>query len=284
VPTAVHAVFRFEKHGFTYATINKAMLGSTSAPAEKWKSDLVVPHIVRPPDPTVVETAKSLRSALNISKQALVVCRSGGKYTFNIDFAKDAVKQLTQRFSAEQLQFLFLNTDDSFVRRDYRQQYSNHIHFMKATIDDHQKESFFSTCDAFLHARKDGETFGLAVAEFSIRNKPVITYGGIKDAVNRHHLDVLKDAAFIYNDSTSLQGIIASFVQNGIPRDNKYDAFKEFRPEQVFDDCRHHRFCRSPLICLFWTTILMHSLRGRVYFLGYGKVCIGIFKAYLRPY
>ena len=36
-----------------------------------------------------------------------------------------------------------------------------------------------------IHGRSDGETFGLAVAEFSVANKPVITYSESKD---REHL------------------------------------------------------------------------------------------------
>ena len=41
------------------------------------------------------------------------------------------------------------------------------------------------------------ETFGLAVAEFSVANKPIITYGNSKD---NEHLRILKDKAIIYND------------------------------------------------------------------------------------
>ena len=41
-----------------------------------------------------------------------------------------------------------------------------------------------------LHARKDGETFGLAVAEFSVANKPIITYANSKD---KEHLRILNN-------------------------------------------------------------------------------------------
>ena len=46
-----------------------------------------------------------------------------------------------------------------------------------------------------IHARQMGETFGAAVSEFSIKNKPVITCRGYDNA----HLDILKDKAIIYN-------------------------------------------------------------------------------------
>ena len=52
------------------------------------------------------------------------------------------------------------------------------LHFIPTVSDLDEKELFFQTCNAMLHARLSGETFGLAVAEFSVRNLPVITYPG----------------------------------------------------------------------------------------------------------
>ena len=37
-----------------------------------------------------------------------------------------------------------------------------------------EKVEFINTCDAMLWARGAGETFGLSIAEFSSKNKPVI--------------------------------------------------------------------------------------------------------------
>ena len=45
-------------------------------------------------------------------------------------------------------------------------------------IDLNKKVEFISSCDAMIHARQMGETFGAAVSEFSIKNKPVITCRG----------------------------------------------------------------------------------------------------------
>lgn len=41
-------------------------------------------------------------------------------------------------------------------------------------ISIYEKTTFINTCDAMLWARHDGETFGLAIGEFSSKNKPVI--------------------------------------------------------------------------------------------------------------
>jgi glycosyltransferase involved in cell wall biosynthesis len=46
----------------------------------------------------------------------------------------------------------------------------NIIH-LPASSDCDTKSRFIRSCDAMLHARYDGETFGLAVAEFSAHNR-----------------------------------------------------------------------------------------------------------------
>ena len=63
--------------------------------------------------------------------------------------------------------FLFMNTD--------RFHYHPKIIYLDPTLDPIEKTKFINTCDAMIHARSNGETFGLAIAEFSLKNKPVIT-------------------------------------------------------------------------------------------------------------
>ena len=53
----------------------------------------------------------------------------------------------------------------------------NIIH-AQATADMEYKTKFINTSDAMIHARLEGESFGLSCGEFSIRNKPVITWDG----------------------------------------------------------------------------------------------------------
>ena len=43
-------------------------------------------------------------------------------------------------------------------------------------VEPELKVSFINTCDCMIHARTDGETFGLAIAEFSTLNKPIISH------------------------------------------------------------------------------------------------------------
>jgi hypothetical protein len=235
LPTAVHGVFEFSKHGTTYAVLNPAMTrASRGGKVHEWKRRLVVPHIVKPPPSEVFlsNNVKDLRVVYNISRSALVVCRAGARDTFDISFVHDAVQSLAIRFPREKLQFLFLNTAN-FVRLEHKKLIeTRQITFLKPTVDAIEKEAFFQACDVFLHARKEGETFGLAVAEFSIRNKPVITYGGDTDPTATFHIDVLGNASFLYQNQRDVENIIASFLRDGIPKKN-YDAFKQFSPENV---------------------------------------------------
>ena len=108
------------------------------------------------------------------------------------------------------------------------------IHFMKAVSSEQEKERYFTTCDCMLHARAEGETFGLSIAEFSVRNKPVITKrSGHRLYANMHGI-VLKDKAFYYEDKQSLISIIEEFLRDGIPKRN-FTAYEEFSPDKVME-------------------------------------------------
>ena len=86
-----------------------------------------------------------------------------------------------------------------------------------------------------IHARLDGETFGLAPAEFSAANKPVITYGLSKD---KEHLKILKENALIYQNEDELLEILTSLpsILNGKTNWNSYEYFEPYNIMQIFKD------------------------------------------------
>ena len=49
------------------------------------------------------------------------------------------------------------------------------MYVLTTLCSDAEKSRFLYACDAMIHARADGETFGMAVAEFSVHNRPVLT-------------------------------------------------------------------------------------------------------------
>ena len=91
-----------------------------------------------------------------------------------------------------------------------------------------EKTRFINTADGMIHARVGGETFGLSVGEFSIKNKPVITW---LDGHDKHHIQVLGDKGIYYRTPQDLLHTLMDF-QPMPERD--WDAFSaEFSPAPV---------------------------------------------------
>ncbi len=214
--TLVHCVFDMtEPHGDVYAGVSEYLT------REYGNRFPFVPHIVGLPD---IRT--NLRAALGIPDEAVVFGRHGGFDTFDLDWARATV----DRVAAERPDtfFVFLHTQRFCDRKN--------VLFLDATADVGDKVRFINTCDAMLHARVDGETFGLACAEFSVRNKPVITCAS---AQSTSHLEILAERAILYNDAEELHRILTTFrpAPDGdwdayTPRFNSLTVMKAF--ERVF--------------------------------------------------
>ena len=117
-----------------------------------------------------------MREELGIPPDATVFGRHGGFDVFDIFEAQGAVLSVAR--ARPDIYFLFLNTRplvmDEYGEADVARTPANIIH-LPATMEDDAKQRFIRTCDAMLHARRSGETFGLAIAEFSASNRPVLT-------------------------------------------------------------------------------------------------------------
>ena len=82
-----------------------------------------------------------------------------------------------------------------------------------------------------LHARYIGESFGLSCAEFSIKNKPVITWLGSQE---RNHIDVLGDKGIYYNDSNDILNILLNL--NKMEINNKdWNMYDDYLPVKVIE-------------------------------------------------
>ena len=194
VHTCVHAVFDAgEPHGDTFARISPCVPGSATP---------VVPHIVRRRE----SHGRNLRAELGIPLEAMVYGRHGGYQTFDIDFVHEAVLEVA--CSRPDIYFILLNTAPFGVGPPP----SNVIHLPNTLVDDNEKAAFVRTCDAMLHARARGETFGLAIAEFAAYGRPVLTSSAHHDGgIARFHLDVLADRGFYYHDKASCVALLTTF-------------------------------------------------------------------------
>lgn len=216
----VHAVFEaMQPHGDVYAAVSDWVAthrGIGDVPA--------VPHIVTLPD-----ESGDLREELGIPADAIVLGRHGGQDTFNIPFVHEVVAEMVEARS--DLWFVFLNT------RPFMPKHPRVIHLDK-TSDMVRKTRFINTCDAMLHARAEGETFGLSVGEFSIRNKPVVTW---TDGTDNHHIDVLREKGLYYRTPDELRTLLMGM--HSLSGD--FDAFSErFSPDVVMD--RFHEVFLEP--------------------------------------
>jgi hypothetical protein len=211
--TAIHAVFGFTPQGHAFAAISKWL--SRSNPS--YPNVAAVPYIVHPPKDTVSD----LRNQLGIPQDAVVFGRHGGYHQFNIPYAKEAVIELAQKHP--DWYFLFLNTEKFCTLPN--------VIYCEKTWDFAFKERFINTCDAMLHAREIGETFGLACAEFSIRNKPIIT-AKVGDLA---HIDILGDKALIYTCKEEfINHLEFCAAYRKEVRSMDWDAYsKEYNPEAV---------------------------------------------------
>jgi hypothetical protein len=144
---------------------------------------------------------EDLRGRLGIPKGAKVFGRHGGWDTFNIPFVRKTVVQHARKNPEDH--FVFLNTES--IREAEK---LTNIHYLPATVDPVEKAKFLATCDALLHARWHGETFGLAVGEFAVLGKPVITFA---DSRERAHLEMLGNQALLYRHADELLKILRDF-------------------------------------------------------------------------
>lgn len=220
-PSAIHAVFYWEPHGSAYAAISPEI-------ARYRGNGPVIPHIVRPPDMERFRARSGLRRALKIDDKTLVICRHGGRDSFDLDFAHDAVFELVKRHNASRLEFLFVNTDPFPLLANGSVVSHPQIRFLPAILDDEGKEEFIRTCDAMVHGRAMGETFGLAIAEFSVHNLPVITHPG----KSQFHIKTLGERGFFYRNGPQLIDIVEGFLAHGIPQ-RDYNAYRAFAPDVV---------------------------------------------------
>lgn len=214
VPTLVHVVFRHNQpHGHKYVYVSDWLAEDQGYKKETHS----VPHICeRLPEPS-----QDLRSILGISKNKTVFGCYAGETEFNIGFVHDVIKRTVEERS--DIEFIFMNITP----------FANHprIHFLPGNYDLKYKSSFVEACDAMIHARVGGETFGLAVAEFTLSNKPVITYALSGE---RCHLDILGERAILYQGYEDFYDIINDFP-NYNTRNDYYLAYKDYSPEIIME-------------------------------------------------
>lgn len=222
-PNAVHTIFqRYEPHGEVYAYVSEWLAKYRTNGAYPY-----VPHIVWLP-----EARETWRARLDIPEDAFVFGRYGGFQTFDLKFVKAGIARLLADDPA--IWFLFVNTQP-FIEHP-------RVRFLDAITDPFQKSGFIQTCDAMVHARRRGESFGLAICEFLFHGKPVLAWRGGKDG---NHRVVLKNAPLYSNENSFYR--LAQQVRHGeLDALDWRDMVRPFAPDAVmqrFDQVFIQRNC-----------------------------------------
>jgi hypothetical protein len=175
-----------------------------------------VPHIVQLPN-----TDENLRTALEIPEDSIVIGRLGGGYSWNIHFVNNVISEVVSLRS--DIYFLLVNVP-------YFPQYFAHPRikvFSSFPYDQLLKRKLINSCDAMLHARAEGESFGFAPAEFSIANRPVITYA---HSTERAHISILQKRGIYYESPDTLRSILLCI---GKKQQVQWNCYTEFGAEPV---------------------------------------------------
>jgi hypothetical protein len=192
VRNCIHSMFLSDEfHGDAFGYVSRWCSRVMTGREESF-----IPHFV-----PKLECKLDLRKALGIPTKAKVFGRHGGWDTFNIPFVRKAVIQHAQQNPEDH--FAFLNTESIHGTESLA-----NVHYLDATVDMEEKARFLATCDAMLHARLHGETFGLAVGEFAVLGKPVITFSESRE---RAHLEMLGNQALPYSSAGQLARILREF-------------------------------------------------------------------------
>jgi glycosyltransferase involved in cell wall biosynthesis len=192
----------------------------------KWLSKITnyqipyVPYMV-----TLPNNEQDLRQYLNIPKDALVLGRNGGWETFDLSWVKDSILEVLYKRS--DIYFIFQFTEP-FIKHE-------RVIFLPGTSDLDEKVSFINTCDAMLHARYIGESFGLSCAEFSIKNKPIITYS---ESPEKNHIDILGEKGIYYSNKNDILEILLSLDKKYL-NSNEWNMYQDYTPEKVVEQFKN---------------------------------------------
>jgi len=205
--TVNHCVFICHApHGNAYAAISKWV-------TRKNPNVPVVPHMIALPDNT-----DDMRDQLCIPRDATVIGRHGANDSFDIAYVKRIVHEVAK--SNPSIYFLFMNTDR------FCESLPNIIH-IDSTANLEDKVKFINSCDAMLWARGHGETFGCAIGEFSVRNKPIFA----TKVGDLAHYEILGENAYWYTES-NLKQMLLTFNRDEASKKD-WNMYRDYEPEKV---------------------------------------------------
>ena len=157
-------------------------------------------------------------------------------------------------------------------------EFFNHkkVIFIKGTFNQTRKVKFINTCNAMLHARSLGESFGLSCAEFAIKNKPIFTYGYCRQ---RAHFEICKGNIIPYYSYGDLYSKILEFDKDkNYDSKNLKDELSEKNTIKVFKRILLNKKQKKPSINIIDYIIVSFFSLQRNYFYIRHKIYTNFYK------
>lgn len=234
-PMFVHAVFQhYDPHGASYEYVS-AWLAEVMKKKAWWPRNAMraarasrrgcldaaefrwVPHCADMPSPQ-----SDVRCELGIPDDAFLMLRYGARTTFDVPWVHEVVLEKLEQ--SESNYFVGINTEP----------FTHHPRalFLPPVFEDQQKADLLATSQVFLHARRSGESFGLALLEALQSGVPILSWSG---GVDRNHNHLLEGTDCLFSDRKDLSERLLSWSPARIEGGLSFRLARgdEYRPSKV---------------------------------------------------
>lgn len=220
----------------------------------------VIPYPVTECPEVPQSAVDKVRTDLGIPLDAPVVCTFGAASSFDLPstvrtlFGSKAILENWMN-QVPTLHLIQMPAIDVINRYTHPR-----IHTHPRDSREEVKTAFIKSCDAMLHARKIGESFGMAIAEFSRCNKPIITMnnnyqpGSAIGGYETAHVEYLGSKGWFYRPS-NLASMVQQFQRlaeakaNGTLATMDFNAYRFAEPSTVMKQGFQKHFLEKSGAC-----------------------------------
>ncbi len=161
------------------------------------------------------KTQENLRQELGISPSAIVIGRAHRPDLGHDDFLEQVYSSLLSKTDQEII-FLSLGSQPHYSS-DFKKRYGHLLKSLAPTTNEKRISQFYNSLDIFSHRRKEGETFGMIIAEAMIHGIPVLSH---RSPVDNAQVEVLGDHSLItdFEDSKAYTEKLLGLIKNQAQR------------------------------------------------------------------